>query len=326
MAITVQSAFNEFNDNIVNLSSDDVAKARSSRDFLLTSLHNFDAKITNFPLTYSNKSIKFGSFARKTKIVEVDDIDLMLCFKACNASYMQTYNNNFIIYTTDADSRLKLLSDNDILNSRKFIEKIKSSLSSLNHYKKAEIHRQQEAVTLKLSSYTWNFDIVPCFFTTDNFYLIPDGNGNWKKADPRLDQARVSDENQRQNGCLLQLIRILKYWKSKTRIANTMGSYFFENLVIQFSKYYGLSSEIDLNIRNFFLFLYQNIENDFDDPKGFQGNINNLNYLQRSDVKNIANNMYQTCCNAYTYKINLDYKKSIKEWQEVFGSEFPNCG
>lgn len=326
MAITVQSAFNEFNDNIVNLSSDDVAKARSSRDFLLTSLHNFDTKITNFPLTYSNKSIKFGSFARKTKIVEVDDIDLMLCFKACNASYMQTYNNNFIIYTTDADSRLKLLSDNDILNSRKFIEKIKSSLSSPNHYKKAEIRRQQEAVTLELSSYTWNFDIVPCFFTTDNFYLIPDGNGNWKKADPRLDQARVSDENQRQNGCLLQLIRTLKYWKSKTRIANTMGSYFFENLVIQFSKDYGLSSEIDLDIREFFWYLYHNILNDFDDPKGFQGNINSLSYSDRFDVQNKALNMYQICCDAYSHKENCECEKSIKEWQKVFGSEFPNYG
>lgn len=326
MAKTVQSAFSEFNDNIVNLSSDDVAKARRSRDFLLTSLHNFDTKITNFPLTYSNKSIKFGSFARKTKIVEVDDIDLMLCFKACNASYMQTYNNNFIIYTTDADSRLKLLSDNGILNSRKFIEKIKSSLSSLNHYKKAEIHRQQEAVTLKLSSYTWNFDIVPCFFTTDNFYLIPDGNGNWKKADPRLDQARVSDENQRQNDRLLQLIRTLKYWNSERKVTHKMGSYFFENLVIQFSKEFMLSSEIDLNIRNFFFFLHQNILNDFNDPKGFQGDINDLSYSDRLDVQDKAFNMYQICCRAYSHKENYEYEKSIKEWQKVFGSEFPNYG
>ena len=326
MAKTVQSAFNTFNDNIVNLSSDDVARARNSRDFLLTNLHSFDKKITNFPLTYSEKSIKFGSFARKTKIIEVDDIDLMLCFNGSNACYSEYYNGKFKIHTENADSRLKLLSDNNFLNSRKVIEKIKSSLSSLYCYEKAEIHRQQEAVTLKLSSYTWNFDIVPCFFTTDNFYLIPDGNGNWKKADPRLDQARVSDENQRQNGSLLQLIRTLKYWKSKTRIVNLIGSYFFENLVIQFSRNYGLSSEIDLDIRNFFLFLYQNIENDFDDPKGFQGNINNLNYLQRLNVKNIANNMYQICCDAYTYKKNINHEKSIKEWQKVFGSEFPNYG
>ena len=48
MAKTVQSAFNTFNDNIVNLSSDDVASARSSRDFLLTNLHSFDEKIVVF--------------------------------------------------------------------------------------------------------------------------------------------------------------------------------------------------------------------------------------------------------------------------------------
>lgn len=326
MARTVQSAFNEFNDNIVNLSSDETLKARNSRDFLLTNLHGFDTKITNFPLTYSNKSIKFGSFARKTKIIEVDDIDLMLCFNGSNACYSEYYNGEFKIHTENADSRLKLLSDNNVLNSRKVIEKIKSSLSSLYYYEKAEIHRQQEAVTLKLSSYTWNFDIVPCFFTTGDFYLIPDGNGNWKKADPRLDQERVSNENQRQNGRLLQLIRTLKYWNSERKITYKMGSYFFENLVIQFSRDYGLSSEIDLDIRKFFLFLYQNIENNFDDPKGFQGNINNLSYSERLDVKNKAFNMYQICCNAYSHKENYECEKSIKEWQKVFGSEFPNYG
>lgn len=326
MAKTVQSAFNTFNDNIVNLSSDDVASARSSRDFLLTNLHSFDEKITDFPLTYSKKSIKFGSFARKTKIVEIDDIDLMLCFSGANAYYSEHYNGKFKIHTENADNRLKLLSDNNILNSRKVIEEIKSSLLNLHHYQKAEIHRQQEAVTLKLSSYTWNFDIVPCFFTTNDFYLIPDGNGNWKKADPRLDQKRVSDENQIQNGCLLQLIRTLKYWNSERKIAHTMGSYFFENLVIQFSRDYGLSSEIDLNIRNFFLYLYQNILNDFDDPKGFQGNINHLDNSQRVSVKSKANEMYQICCNAYYLKENLEHEKSIKEWQKVFGSEFPNYG
>lgn len=326
MAKTVQSAFNTFNDNIVNLSSDDVASARSSRDFLLANLHSFHTKITDFPLTYSEKSIKFGSFARKTKIVEVDDIDLMLCFSGENAYYSEHYTGKFKIHTENADNRLKLLSDNDILNSRKVIEKIKSSLLNLHHYQKAEIHRQQEAVTLKLSSYDWNFDIVPCFFTTGDFYLIPDGNGNWKKADPRLDQERVSDENQRQNGRLLQLIRTLKYWNSERKITHKMGSYFFENLVIQFAKKYGLSSDIDLDIRNFFLYLHYNILNDFDDPKSFQGNINNLSYGKRLDVRNKAFDMYQVCCNAYSYKENYEYEKSIKEWQKVFGWRFPNYG
>ena len=76
----------------------------------------------------------------------------------------------------------------DILNSRKVIEKFKSGLNNVSQYGSSEINRYQEAVTLKLLSYTWNFDIVPCFFTADdvngkNYYLISDGNGDWKKTD-----------------------------------------------------------------------------------------------------------------------------------------------
>lgn len=56
-----------------------------------------------------------------------------------------------------------------------------SKLADLNDYSKAEMHKNQEAATLKMKSYTWNFDIVPCFYAKENFYLIPDGSGNWKK-------------------------------------------------------------------------------------------------------------------------------------------------
>jgi hypothetical protein len=64
--------------------------------------------------------------------------------------------------------------------------------SSLRDYNKAEMHRNQEAVTLQLKSYEWNYDIIPCFYANDDFYLIPDGNGNWKKTDPRIDAQRMT--------------------------------------------------------------------------------------------------------------------------------------
>lgn len=135
----------------------------------------------------------------------------------------------------------------------------------------------------------------------------------------------MSDENQKQNRRLLQLIRTLKYWNSERKITHKMGSYFFENLVIQFASNCNLSSEIDLNIKDFFYFLYQNIINNFDDPKGFQGNINHLDCYQRVSVKDKAYEMYQICCHAYDNK-NANPEKSIKAWQKVFGLEFPSYG
>ena len=88
MAKTVGSAFEEFNKEVVNLAPDRTKKARDSRDWLIKKLSNFDQKEgLYFPFEYAEKHIKFGSFARNTKIRELDDIDLMLCLKADNAYY-----------------------------------------------------------------------------------------------------------------------------------------------------------------------------------------------------------------------------------------------
>ena len=48
-------------------------------------------------------------------------------------------------------------------------------------------------------------------------YLIPDGNGNWKKTDPRIDAANVTNLNQQHNGNILKVIRLAKYWQKDLR-------------------------------------------------------------------------------------------------------------
>ena len=165
MAKTVNEAFDEFNKDIVNLDPSKTSKAISSRDWLYEQLNALDGKIDlYFPFKYQDKHIKYGSFARKTKIRELDDIDIMYCFAVNGAIYSKT-GQKYTILTNNAGERLKKLSDYNILNSRRFIEKIKSSLSRIEQYKSAELHRKGEAATLELQSYEWTFDIVPCFYT-----------------------------------------------------------------------------------------------------------------------------------------------------------------
>ena len=207
MALTVNSAFEEFNKNVVNIDADKTKQARSSRDWLIEQLKALPSKIDDFPRLYNERHIKFGSFARNTKIKPLDDIDLILTFSADEATYSESAlaSNTYYIHTDNASQNLKNLSNNDnLLNSRRLVNKLVSSLQEIPQYYRAEIHRKQEAATLKLSSYEWNFDIVPAFFTVNNFYLIPDGNGNWKATDPRIDQKRVSDINQKHNGKILR--------------------------------------------------------------------------------------------------------------------------
>ncbi|HDH4816050.1 TPA: nucleotidyltransferase, partial [Staphylococcus aureus] len=111
--------------------------------------------------------------------------------------------------------------DSNRLNSRKVINKFIELLNKIPQYEYSDIKRNQEAATLKLATYKWNFDIVPCFFTKKDLngnthYLIPDGNGYWKKTDPRIEKSIISELNQINGGKLLDIIRIIKYWNKNS--------------------------------------------------------------------------------------------------------------
>lgn len=324
MATTVNSAFNEFNQDFVNLIPDRTNKAISSRDWLLTQLNKFESKeYLNFPLKYEDRHIKFGSFARKTKIRELNDIDLMFCLTANGATYTLC-NSTYYINTLNAGNRLKNLSDNDTLNSRKVVNKLKSALSEVEHYKSAELHSRGEAATLNLQTYEWVFDIVPCFYTDTELYLIPDGNGNWKATDPRIDQNLVTKTNQNYSERLLQLIRTLKYW-NKHNSSFTIGSYLFEQIVINFTKNKTeLSQWIDFNIKDFFSYLSTHIYDTVNDPKGIQGNLNCLTYEQMKSISDKAQWAYNKAVEAIDAETNKkDQEKAIGKWYEIFGNKFP---
>lgn len=324
MAKTVNNAFEEFNKNAVNLDPNKKGIANSSRDWLWGQLNKFEAKEKlSFPFKYEDKHIKYGSFARKTKIRELDDIDLMFCLAANGATY--TLNGStYSINTSNAGNRLKYLSDNDILNSRKVVNKLKSALSEVEHYKSAELHSRGEAATLSLQTYEWVFDIVPCFYTDTGLYLIPDANGNWKATDPRIDQNLVTETNQNYSGRLLQLIRTLKYW-NRHNSSFTIGSYLFEQIIINFTKRKsGLSQWIDFDIRDFFNYLSTSIYYSVNDPKGIQGDLNSLTKEQRKSISDKAQWAYDRTVEAISAETNEnDQKKAISKWREIFGNEFP---
>ncbi len=330
MALIVNSAFEEFNKNVVNIDTEKTKKARNSRDWLIEQLISLPSKIKDLPRLYNEKHIKFGSFARNTKIEPLDDIDLILTFSADGATYSESIldSNTYYIHTDKASPNLKnLANDGGYLNSRRLINKLVSSLQKIPQYYRAEIHRKQEAVTLELLSYEWNFDIVPAFFTVNDFYLIPDGNGNWKATDPRIDQERVSNINQKHNGKILQLIRILKYWNHRTSML-TIPSYLFENIVLNFAEQLSeLSDYIDFNLRDFWYYLKDAIYNKVQDPKGFQGNLNVLSFDDKIKISLKANDTYTKALEAIHFETQeSNQKKAINKWREIFGNEFPTYG
>jgi len=329
MALTVNSAFNEFHQNTVNLDPDRTKTARLSRDWLISQLKNLPNTIDSFPRLYDEKHIKFGSFARNVKIRPLDDIDLILTFSADGTTYTEySYGNYYTLHVpTENFNLLKLSSDDGILNSTKLINKIVTSISNISHYSNAEIHKRGEAATLQLSSYEWNFDIVPAFYSKAGFYLIPDGNGNWKATDPRVDQNNTTTVNQKHDERILQLIRTIKYWQ-KRQTMPTMSSYLLEVIILSyFDNQSEISEHIDVNLINFWNHFKSAIYSSIEDPKGFSGNLNNLSFEDQMKISVKTNIDLLIGVEAYKLETeSFDNQKAINKWKQIFGGDFPTYG
>lgn len=278
----------------IDRDSSQTSRARKSRDNLINNIIDIAADPKNkVPKLYSGmESLKYGSFARSTKIKPLDDIDIMICFSGQGGKYDSL--NPSMYHKIKNDKRpndlIAFLETDNILNSTKLLNALKSSLEHVDDYDKAEIHRRKEAVTLKLKSYPWNFDIVPCFYTVNNDYLIPDGKGNWKSTDPRIDQNRLTAINQKHNGAIIPIIRIMKCWKREHlgKYETKMSSYMFETMILD---YYSSIATIHDSISRNLCLLLQHLENaikmSVNDPKGFQGDLNELNNEERNEVSSL---------------------------------------
>lgn len=281
MATTVIAAFNEFMKDTVNLKKADTDDARASRDWLIGKMNDFE-KDDKFPVSFPAIHIAFGSFARRTKIRPLDDIDLMFGLTGQGATYT-ILSDRITVTSSGEGSRLHSYrhSGADTVCSVRILNAFKNRLQDIAQYAQADIRRNQEAVTLKLVSKDWNFDIVPCFITSEDafgrtYYLIPDGNGHWKFTDPRKDRDRVTTINVQNNGNVLNVIRAVKYWQRRPTMPS-MSSYLLETLILDY--YAGrtsCSSFVDMELEALFRHLGQSVRYSVNDPKGIQGDINSL--------------------------------------------------
>ena len=331
MATTVNNAFDEFMKDIVNLDSDVVSKARESRDNLLENIAEFDDKDGFFDLC-QDFNVHFGSFARKTKCRELDDIDLMIGIAANGATYNSSdpWDDVHITASTTNQAQKDCTREDGTLNSTQVINKFKSKLKHVREYSRSDIHKSGEAVVLNLTSKDWSFDIVPCFHTVTesdgrSYYLIPNGKGNWKKTDPLKDKEHVTNTNKDKEGRVLELIRLCKKWNNVKK-ATTIPSYLLETMIINYcDSKTTLSQFIDYRFRDALKYIADNIMNSVGDMKEIQGDINTLSDSDKSKLKEKANNDYQKACEASEME-TVNQEKAIKLWGEILGGDFPTYG
>ncbi|MDF2192611.1 hypothetical protein [Paraflavitalea sp. CAU 1676] len=331
MATTVNNAFSEFMKNFVRLDSDRNDLAKKSKNNLITEIEKFPEDSIFFKLYPGLASIDYGSYSRKTKIRELDDIDIMVVLDAEGNYREPLYGGGYSIHLRNWGTRQDAIVNpgTNVVNSIKIVNTFKEYLKGVSAYEKADVKRNQEAATLKLKTYEWVYDIVPCFQTAPidgkTFFLIPNGSGNWKPTDPRIDKERTTTINGKQQVSVLDMIRIMKYW-TKRRTAATMGSYFLECMILNYYDSFGTtsSSYIDVELPNVFAYVYQQIHNALNDPKGFQGDLNCLTLDERNSIQERARLDYNRAKEARQLETDGKQKESIEKWGEIFGSNFPS--
>ncbi|MDO0944833.1 SMODS domain-containing nucleotidyltransferase [Chromohalobacter israelensis] len=333
MGKSVNSAFKEFMKNEVNLDLELHTKpARKDRDNLRDRIRALQNSVDGFPILASDYDVDFGSFARRTKKRPLDDVDMFFCLHGDGCTYDSYGGAGAIIHVHNESSRLNAFSNDDgTLNSIRVLNKFKKSVESVYQYRGSELNRRRETVILNLNNKEWSFDVVPCFITTvvdgSNFYLIPDGYGNWKKTDPRVDQERVTAANQRNDGNLLSLIRLVKYWNKRPTMPS-MGSYLLENMVINcFGGYGVLNRYMDVHFSDALWYVRNNIFSYVADPKGFYGDLNDLSDEDKAKIYIRAEADAMKAHEARLLEDNSPsgtHKECINKWKEVFGPAFPS--
>ncbi len=183
----------------------------------------------------------------------------------------------------------------------------------------------------QMTSNEWNFDLVPCFHTTTDVYLIPSGNGNyWMKTDPRKDQVLATQVNQQHNGRVLEIVRLMKYWNNLNGKKSIPSSYLLEVMLLNFyenrSAYWDTCGTLQQEVEKCLQYIKENIYSYVADPKEVEGNINRLDsdvqdkiYARvTQDLENIRYGNY--------YEDLGEKEQAFEYWEKVFGSFFPVYG
>jgi hypothetical protein len=336
VAYTVWGAFDKFRTDTVDLDPEVTKVGRSSRDYLVDQIKKVAQNNLAFP-RLGGEYRPYGSFARRTKIQPLNDIDLLLVLDGRGTMEDQTVElNTSRLKITDSTSPLVPFSEASTsyfdtaryVNSTRVLNAIKAGLAAVPNYSKADIKRTGVAVTLNLTSRPWVFDIVPALEVGDSVkhYLIPNGKGQWMRTDPRIDSTNVTTAAIRHAGKLLPTFRLLKYWNGRTTKPR-LGSYYFETLALKAFASGPAIASYPTAVKHFFDHGSTYLWLPCPDPKGLGLPLDaSVDYTTKTKVAEAMKEAATWAGYALMYEGQPDTKSAIYWWGRVFGNAFPAYG
>lgn len=337
MVRSITNAFAAFRRNCVDLDKSEVDTARKSRDYLQQQIISVAGEGKALPRLEPKYSsfVSSGSFARSTKIRPLDDIDFFLVLASLGVTMRQSLWDEYVYYlkpTRDISLLGRLTNAKGNVSSTRVLNILKTALATVPNYTSAHIHRNGEVVSLKLSSYPWVFDIVPAvahvsFWTGEvDWYLMPNGKGDWMRSNPRKDTLMTTQANQRHNGLLLPVIRLIKYWSSQ-RLRQRLSSYYVETLCLKVFETQRPIMTLQAGVETFFRKAPYWVRSRCSDPKGYGPRLDqHYGRETKERVVEALRRAARTTRSALNYERAGDVQRAFEAWNTIFGREFPRFG
>ena len=333
MANSVHGAFTVFRRDSVDLDPDQVKLARASRDDLQQQITSLPSKESTFP-ALSGRYIAAGSFARKTQIQPLDDLDIFVILRGggMTAHAAPGPVGTYHLDPGSASSPLSRLTDADgHISPTRALTTFKTALHQVTSYETADITRNGGAIRLKLFTAPWHFDLVPAVDVIAGpggvgFFLMPNGQGAYRCADPQKEADASTLANQRHHALLLPLIRLIRYWNHRPGCP-TLAAYYLETIVLKSFAAHAPLTSLPEGLQTFFQLAPGALWAPCPDPKGLGPPLDEeIDRQTKQQVALAMQSAAHTAQRALLADQHGHTRAALQAWRHLFGSAFPPYG
>lgn len=244
-----------------------------------------------------NHSLLVGSYGRKTAI-NASDVDTLLWLPYY---YYQKYDS----YQGNGQSAL--------------IQALRDSVK--NTYATSHVKGDGQVVVIEFDDRV-RFELLPCFENDDGSFTYPDSHngGRWKNTNPRPEIEAIRIMDNRTNGNLKNLCRMMRCWKNEWNVP--MGGILIDTLSYKFIASWQYNTEsysyYDWMVRDFLGYL-----------KSLDPNVaywlalgSNKHVDPEGDFRYKALRCYNIAVKACEYEAEGYYYSATQKWKEIFGVSF----
>jgi hypothetical protein len=213
------------------------------------------------------------------------------------------------------------------LSSATLVRRVRNSVAK--SYPDTTIRVDQQAVVVRFEQGAHAIDVVPATFETfltdkrTPLYLIPDGNGGWKRTSPEPQKAYLDREHSRSGNKLKALVRMLKWWGGARGSTSSITSLYLEHLVAACQISLGLTYQHAL--ARIFAIMAESRCPPLRDPTGISDPFNvTRTRLQHAAVITAAQISADRAARALHAETRGRDDLAIRLWTSVFNGSFPS--